>query len=49
MIAAGSKDLSIWWVSVFPGLAILTVVLAFNVIGDALRDRLDPRYAKGLS
>ncbi|UFU03180.1 ABC transporter permease [Ruania suaedae] len=49
MIAAGSKDLQIWWVSVFPGLAILTVVLAFNIIGDALRDRLDPRYAKGLS
>ena len=32
-----------WWVSVFPGLAILTVVLAFNVLGDALRDRLDPQ------
>ncbi|WP_420113456.1 ABC transporter permease [Pseudactinotalea sp.] len=48
MIAAGSRDLSIWWVSVFPGLAILTVVLAFNVIGDALRDRLDPRYARGM-
>ncbi|NED97031.1 ABC transporter permease [Phytoactinopolyspora alkaliphila] len=49
MIAAGSRDLSMWWVSVFPGLAILTVVLAFNILGDALRDRLDPRYAKGLS
>lgn len=49
MIAAGSRDLSIWWVSVFPGLAILTVVLAFNVIGDALRDRLDPRYARGIA
>lgn len=48
MIAAGSRDLSIWWVSVFPGLAILTVVLAFNIVGDALRDRLDPRYARGL-
>lgn len=49
MIALGSKDLSIWWVSAFPGLAILSVVLAFNILGDALRDRLDPRYAKGLS
>lgn len=49
MIAGGSRDLSMWWVSVFPGLAILTVVLAFNVLGDALRDRLDPRHAKGLS
>lgn len=48
MIAAGSRDLSIWWVSVFPGLAILTVVLAFNIVGDALRDRLDPRTARGV-
>jgi peptide/nickel transport system permease protein len=48
MIAAGSRDLSIWWASVFPGLAILTVVLAFNIVGDALRDRLDPRYARGI-
>ncbi|MEU2610944.1 ABC transporter permease [Micromonospora sp. NPDC007271] len=47
MVALGSQDLSMWWVSVFPGLAILTVVMAFNVLGDALRDRLDPRYAKG--
>lgn len=47
MVALGSQDLSMWWVSVFPGLAILTVVLAFNVLGDTLRDRLDPRYAKG--
>lgn len=47
MIALGAKDLSKWWISVFPGLAILTVVLAFNVLGDALRDRIDPRYARG--
>jgi peptide/nickel transport system permease protein len=47
MVAIGAQDLSMWWVSVFPGLAILTVVLAFNVLGDALRDRVDPRYAKG--
>lgn len=49
MIAGGSRDLSMWWTSVFPGLAILTIVLAFNVLGDALRDRLDPRHAKGMS
>ncbi|HEX5596689.1 MAG TPA: ABC transporter permease [Micromonosporaceae bacterium] len=47
MVALGAQDLSMWWVSVFPGLAILTVVLAFNVLGDALRDRLDPRYRNG--
>ena len=32
-----------WWLFVFPGLAILLAVLAFNLIGDALRDLLDPR------
>jgi peptide/nickel transport system permease protein len=31
------------WVEIFPGLAIAVTVLAFNLIGDALRDRLDPR------
>jgi len=43
MIAAGSTDLSKWWVSILPGVAILSVVLAFNLIGDAVRDWLDPR------
>ncbi len=33
------------WVSLFPGAAIMLSVLAFNVIGDGLRDRLDPRTA----
>ncbi|HXD47734.1 MAG TPA: ABC transporter permease [Gemmatimonadaceae bacterium] len=32
-----------WWVVLFPGLAIVATVLAFNVLGDALRDALDPR------
>lgn len=32
-----------WWVVVFPGIAIAVTVLAFNVLGDALRDVLDPR------
>ncbi len=32
-----------WWMAVFPGLAIFVVVLAFNVLGDALRDVLDPK------
>ena len=31
-----------WWVSVFPGLAILLVVLSFNTMGDWIRDKLDP-------
>ncbi|HEV2282183.1 MAG TPA: ABC transporter permease [bacterium] len=44
MIAAGRNYLDQWWISTFPGLAILTLVLAFNVLGDGLRDLLDPRY-----
>jgi peptide/nickel transport system permease protein len=32
-----------WWISFFPGLAIFLTVLAFNFLGDWLRDRLDPR------
>lgn len=31
------------WISIFPGLAIFVLVLAFNLLGDALRDQLDPR------
>jgi len=32
-----------WWTSFFPGLAIFSIVMAFNMLGDALRDALDPR------
>jgi peptide/nickel transport system permease protein len=44
MIAEGRDFItSAWWVSFFPGLAILLVVLAFNLLGDWLRDSLDPK------
>jgi peptide/nickel transport system permease protein len=32
-----------WWLSTFPGLAIFVLVLAFNLLGDTLRDIFDPR------
>ncbi len=35
--------LTAWWVSTFPGLAIVFTVVAFNLLGDGLRDALDPR------
>ncbi len=35
-----------WWVVTFPGLAILTTVLAINLIGDGLRDALDPKLKR---
>ena len=43
MITEGAKNFYQWWIAVGPGLAILTVVLGFNFLGDGLRDVLDPR------
>jgi dipeptide transport system permease protein len=37
---------SAWWVVTFPGLAILVCVLAFNLMGDGLRDALDPKLKR---
>ena len=34
---------SAWWISLFPGIAIAVTVLAFNMLGDWMRDKLDPR------
>jgi peptide/nickel transport system permease protein len=35
-----------WWYSTFPGMAIFVAVMSFNLIGDGLRDVLDPRMGK---
>lgn len=44
MVADGRTLItSAWWVSVLPGLAIMITVLAMNLLGDWVRDRLDPR------
>ena len=44
MIATGRRYMiDSWWLVTFPGLAILTVSLAFNLLGDGLRDALDPK------
>jgi len=44
MLASGRRFLiDYWWMSTFPGLAIMVVSLAFNLLGDGLRDVLDPR------
>ena len=46
MISSGRKFLfEQWWVATMPGLAILIVSLGFNLLGDGLRDVLDPRSA----
>lgn len=38
-----SYFITAWWIATFPGLAIFLVVVGFNLVGDALRDQLDPR------
>lgn len=46
MAASGRQYLlEAWWLTTIPGIAILTVSLAFNLLGDGLRDILDPRNA----
>jgi dipeptide transport system permease protein len=37
---------SAWWVVTFPGIAILITVLGFNLVGDGLRDALDPKLKR---
>ncbi len=46
MIAAGQAKFEYWWVATFPGLAILSVVLGFNFLGDGLQDLLNPRLRR---
>ena len=47
MIAEGKNEiLNVWWLSLFPGIAITVVVLAFNFFGDWLRDTLDPKLRR---
>lgn len=46
MIAdGGSNIVSAWWLSVFPGTALMLVLLALNLMGDVIRDAVDPRIA----
>jgi peptide/nickel transport system permease protein len=47
MVSSGRRYiLDQWWVATIPGLAIFVVSLAFNLLGDGLRDVLDPRQKK---
>jgi len=46
MVADGLAFFDQWWISAFPGLAIFTIVMAFNFVGDGLRDALDPRLRR---
>lgn len=44
---ATTQFVGTWWAVIFPGAAIVATVLAFNTVGDALRDRLDPHQLPG--
>jgi len=46
-MVAGGRDVMVEapWITLFPGLAIVLTVMSFNLIGDGLRDALDPRSA----
>ena len=47
MLADGRAYVSTsWWMSLFPGLWIFATVLAINMLGDALRDNLDPKMKR---
>jgi len=47
LLSQGRSYLTVaWWISTFPGLAITLLVLSVNLIGDKLRDRIDPKKGK---
>ncbi len=47
MLTAGKDYLEFaWWLSLFPGVAILVTVIAYNLVGEGLRDALDPRISR---
>jgi peptide/nickel transport system permease protein len=47
MLTAGKDYLEFaWWLSLFPGLAILVTVIAYNLVGEGLRDALDPKISR---
>ena len=46
MVANGMENFGYWWIGSFPGLAIFSISIAANFLGDGLRDYLDPRLRK---
>jgi len=46
LLSAGSGNFEAWWMVVFPGLCIFVTVTAYNLIGEGLRDALDPRLKR---
>lgn len=47
LLNAGQQNLSMWWLILFPGIAIFLTVLAYNLIGEGLQEATDPRLREG--
>ena len=47
LLNAGQRSLDMWWLILFPGIAIFLTVLAYNLIGEALQEATDPRLREG--
>jgi peptide/nickel transport system permease protein len=43
LLSSAQKNLEMWWLVVFPGIAIFTTVLAYNLVGEGLQEATDPR------
>lgn len=46
MVSEGVENFNYWWVATFPGLAIFTIALGANFVGDGLRDYMDPKMRR---
>ncbi len=49
MVSDGAQVFYNWWIALFPGIAIFSIVIAFNFLGDVLRDGLDPRSSRTIA
>ncbi|MFT5054936.1 MAG: peptide/nickel transport system permease protein, partial [Oceanospirillaceae bacterium] len=43
LVSSGRENMGAWWLVIFPGLAIFLTVTVYNLLGEGLRDALDPR------
>ncbi len=48
MVSEGVRTFSNWWIATFPGLAIFSIALGANFVGDGLRDYMDPKMRRNL-
>ncbi len=47
ILTAGKDNIEIaWWLSFFPGLAILVTVMSYNLLGEGIREAIDPRLSE---